>query len=260
MSTNKGTKINQLLSTFPGERVFISSWLVGIGYSLDLQKRYKQSGWLESIGHGALIRSGDQVTVEDGIRSLQFQLGMTIHPGGKSALSMQGKAHYLEFSRSKLDIFGATKEKLPSWFIKHNWGLTIRYHSSSFLPPKVGLTTVEAGRQELGVSNPARAMMECLYLAPEKQELIECYEMMESLNALNPKQVQSLLEKCRSIKVKRLFLFMAEKADHGWVKYLNLKNIDLGRGKRSLIRGGVYNQKYMITLPRALEEHGQRTI
>ena len=255
MSTEKGTKINQLLTTFPGEKVFVSSWLVRRGYSLDLQKRYKKSGWLKSIGHGALIRSGDHVTVEDGIRSLQFQLGMTIHPGGKSALSMQGKSHYLEFSRSKLDIFGGTNEKLPSWFIKHDWGLTIRYHSSSFLPPKIGLTTIAAGRQELGVSNLARAMMECLYLAPEKQELVECYELMESLNALNPKQVQALLEECKSIKVKRLFLYMAEKADHKWMNYLNLDSIDLGRGKRSLVEGGVYNHKYMITLPRALEEH-----
>lgn len=260
MSTVKGTKINQLLSSFPKEKIFISSWLAKVGYSLDLQKRYKKSGWLESIGRGALIRSGDQVTVEDGIRSLQFQLGLDAHPGGRSALALHGKAHYLEFSRTKLDVFGGANEKLPSWFIKHDWGLKIRYHSSSFLPSKAGLTTLETGEHELGVSNPARAMMECLYLTPEKQELMECYELMEFLNTLNPKQVQSLLEDCTSVKVKRLFLYLGEKSGHKWMDYLKLNRIDLGTGKRSLVKGGVYIPKYQIIVPRALEEDGKRII
>lgn len=65
--------------------------------------------------------------------------------------------------------------------------------------------------------------MECLYLAPEKQQLLECYEMMEGLNNLRPNLVQQLLEACQSVKVKRLFLYMAEKSGHDWVKYLNLK-------------------------------------
>ena len=43
-----------------------------------------------------MIRRFDQVDYLGGIYALQSQLGKTIHPAGKTALSMQGKSHYLE--------------------------------------------------------------------------------------------------------------------------------------------------------------------
>ena len=94
--------------------------------------------------------------------------------------------------------------------------------------------------------------MECLYLAPEKQELSECHELMEGLTNLRPQQVQALLEACTSVKVKRLFLFLAEKAKHDWFEYLDLTKIDLGKGKRSVVPNGVLNTKYQITVPKEL--------
>ena len=94
--------------------------------------------------------------------------------------------------------------------------------------------------------------MECLYLAPQKQPLMEVYELLEGLNNVRPTLVQSLLEQCRSIKVKRLFLYLAEKAGHEWFDYLTLSNIDLGKGKRSFAKDGSYNRKYQITVPKEL--------
>jgi Transcriptional regulator, AbiEi antitoxin, Type IV TA system len=99
--------------------------------------------------------------------------------------------------------------------------------------------------------------MECLYLAPLKQELMECFELMEGLNNLPPKQVQTLLENCQSVKVKRLFLYMAEKADHSWFKQLDITKVDLGKGKRSIVKHGVLIDKYGIIVPKELEEHGK---
>jgi Transcriptional regulator, AbiEi antitoxin, Type IV TA system len=78
--------------------------------------------------------------------------------------------------------------------------------------------------------------MECLHLAPEKKDLCECYELMEGLTNLRPQQVQALLKACTSVKVKRLFLFLAEKAKHDWFEYLDLTKIDLGKGKRSVVQ------------------------
>jgi hypothetical protein len=40
----------------------------------------------------------------------------------------------------------------------------------------------------------------------------------EMICTVKPQFVQSLLEQCRSVKVKRLFLYLAEKAGHDWVK------------------------------------------
>jgi hypothetical protein len=76
---------------------------------------------------------------------------------------------------------------------------------------------------------------------------------MESLSALQPELVQELLEQCRSIKAKRLFLFLADKAGHSWFKYLDISKIQLGKGKRSIVHKGVLIPKYQITIPENLK-------
>ena len=76
---------------------------------------------------------------------------------------------------------------------------------------------------------------------------------MEGLNNLRPATVQTLLEDCSSIKVKRLFLYLADKAGHEWLSYIDLNKVDLGSGKRAIVSDGVYIPKYQITVPKELE-------
>lgn len=257
MSTNIGSKINKLLSSHRQGIVLLSSWLAKQGYSYDLQQRYKKSKWLHSIGVGALVRANEKISYEGAVYALQQQANLSIHPGAKTALSFLGKAHYLELKTTKVVLFGGTKEGLPVWFKKYNWETKIQYYESSFLPKDLGLVDIEVKTFSIKVSGAARAMMECLYLAPKDQDLIECYELMEGLNNLSPKQVQTLLESCQSVKVKRLFLYMAEKANHTWVEYLDKEKIDLGKGKRSIVKNGAFVDKYGITVPKELEAHGK---
>ncbi|TAN00418.1 MAG: hypothetical protein EPN39_04340 [Chitinophagaceae bacterium] len=251
MSTAKETKINHLLKLIPSNAVLLASWLADNGYSHELQRRYRSSGWFESIGSGAMKRSGEKISYEGALYALQTQINSEIHPGGRTALSILGKAHYLELNTQNAVLFGSEDEVLPAWFKKYNWGIRIDYHATSFLPANLGLEMVEMKSFSLKISGAARAMMECLYLTPHKQEISECYELMEGLNNLPPKKIQQLLEACNSIKVKRLFLYMAEKAGHEWFKHLNLKKINLGEGKRSLTTGkkGIYIDKYKIVVP-----------
>lgn len=260
MSIENINKINQLLLSQPNGVVLQSFWLKEQGYSAALQQRYRNSKWLDSVGKGAMIRHGDNVGYEGAIYALQTQTDSTIHPAGKTALSLLGKTHYLELATKKVTVFGGEGERLPIWFQKHNWDVLVDYYSTSFLPPDIGLVDVDFKTFSIKVSNAVRAVMECLYLAPEKQELLECYELMEGLNNLRPKQVQELLEKCQSVKVKRLFIFIAEKIGHDWFQYLDLKKVDLGSGKRSIVKNGVYIPKYQITVPKELEEYGKRSV
>jgi len=253
MSTVRETKLNTLLSTQPSGAVLSSAWLSDQGYSLDLQKRYKKSQWFDSIGTGALIRHGDQVDYLGGIYALQSQLGLFVHPAGKTALSMQGKAHYLELSAKRVQLFGGKQDSLPLWFKKRDWGVSIECKLTSFLPPDLGLIEIEHKSFTVKVSSPARAVMECLYLAPKSQPLLEVFELMESLNNLRPATVQKLLEECTSIKVKRLFLYLADKAGHEWFNFIDLDKVDLGSGKRSIVSQGTYVAKYQITVPKELE-------
>jgi hypothetical protein len=260
MNTGNKTKINQLLNTQPQGTVFLASWLSNNGYSHDLLKVYRRNKWLKSIGIGAMIRYNDQVSYEGGIYALQKQVNLSIHIGGKTALSYLGKSHYLNLSGSKVMLFGSKGEKLPAWFLRHHWGVKTEYYESSFLSTEIGMVDIEVKTFSMQISGAARAMLECLYLVPKKQQLLECYQIMEGLNNLRPKVVQKLLEECHSIKVKRLFLYLADKTGHQWLEYLNLDTIDLGTGKRSIVKNGIYVRKYQITVPKELEEHEETNL
>lgn len=257
MSTFKQTKINQLLQAMPTGVVLSSSWLTKQGYSVGLVRNYRDSNWLESFGGGANIRFQDKVDYLGGIFAIQKQLQLEIHPGGRTALALVGRVHYLEINQSSSFLFGQEREVLPTWFRSKQWEVDIKYFASSFLPTKLGLMEYSHKNFSIQISTPARAMMECIFLAPKSMNLIECYDILEGLTNLNPKEVQDLLENCRSIKVKRLFLYLAEKANHTWFHHLRPDKIDLGKGKRSFSVGGVYLSKYLITVPAELEVNEQ---
>jgi hypothetical protein len=116
------------------------------------------------------------------------------------------------------------------------------------------LTNTEIKNVKIKVSIPEMASMEMLYLIPQEQSFDEAAKIMDGLTTLRPKYVQNLLEVCNSFKVKRLFLFMAEKSQHQWFKELELNKISLGSGKRVIVKNGVLDKKYQITVPREYAE------
>jgi len=248
-----GTKINSLLKILPPGMVATASWLHRQGFSKDLQKKYRDSEWLKSIGNGAMIRYGTTIDYSGAVAALQYQQDMSIHPGGKTALSFQGLMHFLDMSTNTIILFGKRGEKLPHWFKNYNWGVNIKYYTSSFLPAHLGIKSMDTGNFAINISSPARALMECLYLVPLEQDMEECMDIMVGLNNIRPNEVQDLLEACTSVKVKRLFLYMAEKCRHQWYQRLNLSKINLGSGKRSIIPEGIFIKKYGITVIKHFE-------
>lgn len=249
MNTVIPSKINRLMTELPTGVVYLSKWMADHGYSYDLQKAYRKSNWLTSIGSGAMVRSGDTVNYLGAIYALQEYAKTSIHPGGKTALALSGRSHYLEMSSRKAIVFGAVKEQLPIWFVRYDWEVEIVYYTTSMLPPDIGLVDYMVGNFNIKISGAPRAIMECLYLANEAEDFKECYELMEGLNNLVPQKVEALLSQCTSVKVKRLLLYFAEKAGHAWFKYIKTDKIDLGKGKRSLVKNGIYIAKYQITVP-----------
>jgi hypothetical protein len=243
-------KLNQLLLDIPKGAVILSSWLKSKGYSHSLQHRYLKSNWIEAVGSGAFKRKNDELTVFGAIYALQNQNLKKIHLGGKSALSFLGYAHYIEMDNTSLSFFAQTGYKLPKWFKNNKDWKDHQLICSSFLPPQLGTMDYDLGNFK--VTTPARAIMECLELAPKKFDLAEVYLIMEGLTSLKPNEVQKLLEECTSIKVKRLFLYFSEAANHSWFKYLDIDKINLGSGKRSIVKDGIYNEKYSITVPKRI--------
>jgi hypothetical protein len=91
-------------------------------------------------------------------------------------------------------------------------------------------------------------MMEQMSFVKTNSDFEQAYQLMEGLTTLRPRVVQELLVNCRSVKVKRLFLWTAETIGHAWFSRLDLAQVDLGRGKRQLYKGGRLNPKYQITV------------
>lgn len=236
------------------DTVILASWLEANGFSYDLQQRYRKSGWLHSIGFGAFKRPNDTVTWQGGIFSLQQHAKYPVHVGGLSALSLLGASHYLRSGKETVYLFTPHSMNLPSWFRNYNWGVVLDHKRTSFLPDGLAMVNHEIMKFTITISSIERAFLECLYNAPRKMDMLESYQIMTGLVNLRPRLVQSLLEECNSVKVKRLFLYMADKAKHQWFDYLNTDSVNLGNGDRSIVKKGVYNSKYKITIPQEVDQ------
>nr|WP_288282005.1 type IV toxin-antitoxin system AbiEi family antitoxin domain-containing protein [uncultured Prevotella sp.] len=55
--------------------------------------------------------------------------------------------------------------------------------------------------------------------------------------------------------MKRLFLYMAEKAGHSWYKALKLENVNLGTSRFMITPIGKYINKYNMTISKELAEY-----
>lgn len=249
MSTNSETKINRLLQQIPAGTVILAGWLLKQGYSHDLQHRYLKNAWFTSIGYGAFQRTGDKVNLYGAIYALQEQAVKPVHIGGRTALGLLGYSHYLELYQKEVMLFAPTGLKLPSWLRNNVWSEQPLLIHSSMLPPESGLVDYRDKTFSIRISGAERALMECLWLAPNKFDLEEAWHIMEGLTSLPPSNIQNLLEQCSSVKVTRLFLYLAEKAGHSWLKHIDIGKLNLGKGKRSIVHDGVYIPNYQITVP-----------
>ena len=119
----------------------------------------------------------------------------------------------------------------------------------------LGVESMTIEQFDLLVSSPERAILECLYLPESASSLLDVYYIMEGLTTLRPKLVQTLLESCTSLKVKRLFLYMAEKANHPWYKALDLDRVSFGTSRLMVSSTGKYISKYNMTIPKELAEY-----
>ena len=232
--------------------VYTSAHLQEQGFSNALIYQYKKSHWLEEISRGAFKQKGDEVDWLGGVYTLQTQKKSIVHPAGKSALQLLGKTHYLPFRFHNVFLYGSQKDRIPTWFyelqdsdkcIFRPTNLFSNYSDSCFVEYKHKSFSIK-------ISSPELAAFEMLHNIPQNQSFDEAFKIFENLATLRSDLVQTLLDSCNSIKVKRLFLFFAEQSEQFWFKKLNLKKVDLGHGKRVIDKNGKLDKKYLITVPK----------
>ncbi len=270
MSEQNSSKINRLEKELPEGLLVDAAWLEARGYYGSLRKQYVDNGWLEQPAHRVYRRMRGNLRWEQVVISLQTLLECPVTVGGRTALELQGFAHYLAQEQKEIHLYGMQpppswlyKLPLPQKFIFHRTGrlfvndpiahgLNVHLGNTASTEPLHGQFNVMPWGQwdwPLVVSTPERAMLELLNELPEKESFHQADMLMEGLATLSPRRLEKLLIDCKSVKVKRLFFFFADRHQHRWLARLDRSKVDLGSGKRMLVRGGKLDATYQITVP-----------
>ena len=156
----------------------------------------------------------------------------------------------MSFTRSSAcfrgDEYARTKQQFRDWD-----SATQCFSGSLALPEQTKELEWIEKQMPLIVSTPVRAALEHLDDIPRRERFDDVGYILEKLAWLDPKEIEELLYQCRSVKVKRLFLWFAERHQQLWLGKIDLKKIDLGRGKRVLVdQDGCLDPKYQITFPK----------
>ena len=272
MGIQTQTKLNWLQRFLPEGLVADATWLEEHGYSRALRNKYVARGWLDQVARGVYRRPAptlqgkarsERLRWQPVVISLQTLLGCSYTVGGRTALEMQGFAHYLSAGHREIHLYGTRKP--PGWIFKLKLDDRFVFHNSDRLFKSERMRLLERSyiRQPWGqwewpltMSSPERAILELLDEVPQRETFHQADVLMEGLRNLSPRRLQTLLNVCHSIKVKRLFLWFAERHQHPWLKKLEREHIDLGKGKRMLVRGGKLDPKFKITVPGSIDAGG----
>ena len=252
MTRLKESKLNLLLNQWPNGVIRTSRWLSEHGYYKQLIKGYCDNGWVAKVGQGAYSKLSDDVNPLSGIHALQQDLNLPIHLGALTALELHGLAQNVVFDNDQAPLYlfntSHKKTKLPQWFF--NLSKNHRYIQHHLFKDELGLENKFVDGVEITVSAPERAILEVLNLVPGIISYEHANNLMENMQLLRPDLVQQILEKCLSFKVKRLFLYLADKFHLPCFMHLHLNKVDLGKGKRVIDAGGTYIPKYLISVPK----------
>jgi len=254
MNIESSYKINQLLQDYYPGKLYFSGNLKQHGFSDQLLKQYRNSGWLTSLSNGVMYRTGNKLLAYPALACYNQQMKKSFHVAAHSALELKGFNHYVPMGKPVLMIGHLKQQTVPDWMKKNYFDMTLKFFSTeTFSKPQLSTSNVDG--LDLLVSTPEQAFFECLLLSPKQYAFIDLFYIMEQLTTLRPEMVQDLLENTDNLKVKRLFLYMAEKAGHYWFDLLDVNKVDIGTAKHQLTKNGVYLPKYKITVPKELYDY-----
>ncbi|HSH43800.1 MAG TPA: type IV toxin-antitoxin system AbiEi family antitoxin domain-containing protein [Arenicellales bacterium] len=278
MTVRNKQKLNWLERNLPEGLLVDASWMEEHGYSRSLRQDYLAGGWLEQPARGVYRRPRGTLSWEQVVISLQTLLRLPVSVGGRTAIDMQGYAHYVTRKQELVHLYSETK--LPGWLSKLPVPVRFAVHNRSRFLPAVeqafdlplfpdssgdstssavlpgALRVMRWGQWEwpLVLSTPERAILELIDELPRNETFHNVDVTMEGLVDLSPRRMQKLLEEAASVKVKRLFFFFADRHDHRWLKHIAREKIDLGKGKRMIVKGGTFDPDYQITVPKEMSD------
>jgi len=252
MRVPKEIKLKWLLQTVLPGRLVDTPTLKRHGITRMLAHKYIDSGWLEPVVRGLYRRqqadngSADWQVV---VHSLQQVMDYSSVIGGRTALELQGFAHYLPMGGDQdVHLYG---DGHPTWLKRLDAAGRYRLHSAKLFDMKADEETTDVGSPvgPLKCATPERAILELLDELPKYESVHIVDTAFEGLAFARPRRLEKLLASCTSIKVKRLFFVLADKHGHAWRRHLSPERFDLGSGPRALFENGQFHPRYAICVP-----------
>ncbi|PWK53913.1 type IV toxin-antitoxin system AbiEi family antitoxin [Pleionea mediterranea] len=184
----------------------------------------------------------------------------SVHVGGLTALYLSGLSQYLSMGKQVVHLY--SQNKLPSWLARLSLSTIYESHSVKALWSESVMKSEkfikayewESGLPPIYYSCPEKAILEVLASTPGTVTIEHANELMQGLVNLSPRKLDALLDACCNIKVKRLFFWLAKRQNYSWFKKLKSDKYDLGSGKRVIVKGGILDKDYLITVPRHMAD------
>jgi hypothetical protein len=247
------------LDRLPPEGQLVNrAWLRAHGVTRPLVDSWLRSGKIEAVSHGLYRRPGPPLKWEQVVYSLN-EMGVPVHVGGRSSLELQGLAHYLPLQGvTRVALY--SDSRVPAWVQKFPGDFKFTVHRRRLFKtlPSAAVVSKPFGAWDWPVpyATTELALLELLADVRQAADFDFADKFFEGATVLRPALIRELLLSCSHVLAKRLFLWFAERHDYAWSKKLDTKGVDLGRGKRLVIKGGALDTRYQITIPRAMA-HGR---
>lgn len=258
----KGAYKQSLKALLPYGLLATKKWLAEQGLSAHAIDNAVKTEILLLLATGVYSQYSRSISWEGVVASMQrmekaeSQNVPPVVVGGISALSLSGLSQYLSLgSKPHIHLYAAGK--LPTWLARLSLPVEFEGHSTSKLWPESLLQDRafikehewKAELPPVYFSCPEKAMLELLMDLPDVVTFEHANELMQGLVNLSPRKLDTLLKACKSVKVKRLFFWLAKRQAYPWFSKLNVEDYCLGSGKRVVAKGGKLDTNYLITVP-----------
>jgi len=247
-----------LIALLPLNRLTSRHALLEQGFSSHTLDNYLKSGVLKKLVNGIYMRQESKLSWQGAVASLPNLVDEPVAVGGLTALELQGFAQYLSLNKQrKIHLYssGYCPVRLKVIFsqidgVELQWHRTARLWSKGW-PDKSMLGEYQWREEAMSMSTSEQAILEVLMALPEAVSFEHAEQLMQGLTQLSPRKLDALLKECKNVKVKRLFFWLAERFNYPWFKKLDVRDYDLGSGKRVVAVGGKLDVRYNITVPKS---------
>jgi len=243
--------LNDQLSQF---ELLLMPYLKQHGISRSHVQNYVKSGWLEVVVGGVYKKPNATISWSSALSALQYQQASSLHLSGLSSLAHQGLSHYLTMGNETVQLNSIKAIRSPKCLFSQHWPIEVKCSKLLNHVDANDLTELTVDNQMVKASVIELAVLEMLEKVTDESSFIFAAEMFQGFTSLRPRNLQSLLERSSSVKVKRLFLFLAHYYQHPWLKRIDESKVELGSGNRQIVKGGYVDKRYQITVPHKFKQ------